>query len=221
VNRYEQLVAGLGQVRFEESLDPEGVRACLEALRPDAVSPGMRRLIEAGQLPGLEALVLREQMVKRFAWSIPNAAAIKAIATFSPAGVVEVGAGTGYWASLLAAEMEVHAYDRRPYRNPYCDGRYFRVLRAGPDAAAFHGQATLLLSWPCRGDDMALETLMAHSGQRLVFIGEFNPDVCANAAFYAELQHTWSVERVIELPRWAGFKVVVLDDPDQSNPMVI
>lgn len=52
----------------------------------------------------------RAELVRRYAWAVPDAAAIAALAARSP--LVEIGAGTGYWARLLAAAgADIIAYD--------------------------------------------------------------------------------------------------------------
>ena len=44
---------------------------------------------------------LRQQLVRRYAYGIPTTEALDAVAAAAPSGIVEVGAGTGYWARLL------------------------------------------------------------------------------------------------------------------------
>jgi hypothetical protein len=52
---------------------------------------------------------------RMYSWAVPTDEAIAAIANASPFGVVEVGAGTGYWAMLLRHRgVDVLAYDRTP-----------------------------------------------------------------------------------------------------------
>lgn len=42
----------------------------------------------------------RASMAREYAWAIPSPEALLAIKAASPKGVVEIGAGTGYWAML-------------------------------------------------------------------------------------------------------------------------
>src|SRR5262245_34518575 len=56
---------------------------------------------------------LRGECIKVFGFAVPNAEAIAAIAALSP--IVEIGAGTGYWAWMLRnAGVDVIAYDKQP-----------------------------------------------------------------------------------------------------------
>jgi hypothetical protein len=52
---------------------------------------------------------------RMYSWGIPTNEALDAVSNASPAGVIEVGAGTGYWAMLLQNRgVDIIAYDRTP-----------------------------------------------------------------------------------------------------------
>ena len=52
---------------------------------------------------------------RAYAWAVPSHEALSAIAEASPRGVVEIGAGTGYWAyELRDRGVSVAAYDIAP-----------------------------------------------------------------------------------------------------------
>lgn len=63
---------------------------------------------------GLECganLMKRDYLVHRYAWAVPSPQAIKWIAERCPR-IVEIGAGRGYWAKLLAgAGVDILAFD--------------------------------------------------------------------------------------------------------------
>jgi hypothetical protein len=113
-----------------------------------------------------------------FASAIPNDQALDAIAAHGP--VVEIGAGTGYWARLLADRgVDVVAYDRHPHAcscgtHPRWCGRslqeWFPVRLAPAEVAALHPDRTLLIIWPPPNDPMAATGLEAHrlAGGRIV-----------------------------------------------------
>ena len=59
---------------------------------------------------------------RMYSWGVPTEEALKAIIDVSPAGVVEVGAGTGYWAMLLHTRgVDIVAYDRTPVEGKLWD----------------------------------------------------------------------------------------------------
>lgn len=137
----------------------------------------------------------REVLVRAYAWSIPSPRDIACLATAAQGrDVVEIGAGTGYWAWQLAqAGVRVWAYDRHPEgKTRYCGPtRYVPVVQGGPEKAAVHSDAVLLLCWPPPGS-MPIEALGTYAGDTVIFIGESNPYVCADEDFYAELDKNWT-----------------------------
>jgi hypothetical protein len=58
----------------------------------------------------------RDELCRRFAWAIPSPQAVHALRrVLARRGLVEIGAGTGYWAALLAhAGVDVRGYDTAP-----------------------------------------------------------------------------------------------------------
>lgn len=97
----------------------------------------------------------RKESVRRYAWAIPTADALDAIAALGP--VVEVGAGTGYWASLLAHRgVDVVCYDLYPPDGTDLNGwhegalKFHTVHQGGPEKAGEHPDRTLFLCWPPR-----------------------------------------------------------------------
>ena len=58
----------------------------------------------------------------------------------APGGIVEIGAGLGYWAHQLSSRgVDVVAYDIAPKKNHWCDGEPWFPVRVGsPEDAALH-----------------------------------------------------------------------------------
>jgi hypothetical protein len=95
----------------------------------------------------------RHRLTKQYAWAIPSDEALDLIASLGP--VLELGAGTGYWAALLADRgVEVVAYDLFPPTvddmNGWHDkaGTFFHVRQGGAEKASEHADCTLFLCWP-------------------------------------------------------------------------
>jgi hypothetical protein len=163
--------------------------AALTALgyAPGAPPPPLAVLYTALQVAPLRRL---------FAWGVPTAEALDAVAAASPRGVVEAGAGTGYWSHLLRRRgVDTRAYDAAPVDDAAAHNGHHtlpgsgaaappfaRVARASAaDAARAHPQRTLLLCWPPPEDEdagpdagrsMALDALTAYAGSTCVYIGE-------------------------------------------------
>lgn len=114
-----------------------------------------------------------------YAWAIPNQAALDTIARHSPRGVVEIGAGGGYWAKLLReAGLDVIAYDIDPdghlgwHHAPH--GGWSHVNHGTNDAAARHPDRTLLLCWPDSPiwATNAVDKYHAAGGHTVIYIGQ-------------------------------------------------
>jgi len=173
-----------------------------EALKvdPDIISADSWRLPSSN----IDAFAARGELVKRYAWAIPNEEALNAIAEWSP--IVEIGAGTGYWAYLLTLKgADLVAYDIAPGRNRWCDANlYFPVAIGGPEKASEHSDRTLFLCWPPYDDEMAERALLAYRGERLVYIGEWCGGCCANDRFFDLIETGWRLVREVRIPQWWG-----------------
>lgn len=140
------------------------------------VRPGQNWRSMWPKMLGLESLsgwwFLREQMVRRYALAIPSTEAICLIA--KGGAVVEIGAGTGYWAWLLRqAGVDVLAYDSLPVEPQHS---YFRVERStSATVAGQHPDRTLFLCWPPFDGSMAEAEITAYAkagGRRVFHVGE-------------------------------------------------
>lgn len=123
----------------------------------------------------------RDTLLRRYSFAIPTDEALAAIMEVSPGGVVELGAGTGYWARLLHERgVDVIAHDRFPPpapENPWFAGStpWYPVTRGGEEIVEAYTDRTLLLVWPTRNEEWAARAATAHhagGGRRLVYVGE-------------------------------------------------
>ena len=120
-----------------------------------------------------------------------NGRALDAIGRFAP--IVELGAGTGYWAYLLAARgVDIVAYDLAPpdqVPNAYkLDPRTWTTVRpGGVEILSEHPDRPLFLCWPGYRDAFANDALAAYAGQHVLYIGEDRGGNTANPAFFDQL----------------------------------
>jgi tetratricopeptide (TPR) repeat protein len=149
----------------------------------------------------------RDLIVRKYSWAIPSNAALTAIINCGP--IVEVGAGTGYWAALLRRRgADIIAYDALPAetkRNGYTSRNvsWTEVLLGSESTVAFHPDRTLMLCWPPNRDVMATKALEFYTGDRLIYIGEEWPGCTADFNFHQKLQQNWTLETRVNLPRWS------------------
>ena len=132
--------------------------------------------VAAGEDP-----VARDDLVHRYSFAIPDDRALRRIRAASPNGVIEIGAGAGYWARLLTAiGVDVVAVDPEPA--PSVDNEWFAgvepwapVERGDHTRAADYGDRTLLLVWPTRNETWASDAVRGFvdaGGEMVAYVGE-------------------------------------------------
>jgi hypothetical protein len=141
---------------------------------------------------------LRKKLVWAYSWAVPSPEVLAELLNHGP--LLEIGAGTGYWAWLLSqAGADIVAYDCNITAPPH----WFDVQEGGPEKIAEHPDRTLLLCWPPLGEGMATECLKLYRGETLLSIGE-----CGEGARTGdgEMTSDFACVREIALPRWTGFR---------------
>ena len=132
----------------------------------------------------------------RFSCSIPNERVLDAIACFGP--VLEIGAGSGYWAYLLKNKgVDIVSVDNRVLETCWFpeviiqDGLIYLMNNAGC------ANRSLMLCWPT----CSFEILKAYRGNLLILIP--NPDPAFRSGFNnMECFKEWQLIRRIDLPFW-------------------
>lgn len=164
-----------------------------------------QRLVGNNTIYDIDRWARRDELVKRYAWAIPNDAAITCLVRHSP--ILEVGAGTGYWASLVAAAGgTVRAFDKAPpgtgineYGHLVAYHQVEPMHRVRWRALADH---TLFLCWPPMSK-MAQRVLSRYRGSRVIYVGE--QDGCTGTPhFHIALERHWHQVERIEIPQWYG-----------------
>lgn len=154
-----------------------------------------------------QIFLARRRLVGEFAFSVPTAAAVRAVVRFAPR-LVDFGAGTGYWARVLAeAGADVVALDCTEQENEYLGqqiGRWYPVQRGDVQDLVAHRDRALFLAWPPYQDDMAVQALRTWGGNRLVYVGEGDGGCCATDDFFTLLATTCVVASRHPLPQWPG-----------------
>lgn len=168
-----------------------------------------RRMIRGGARLAYAQTVLQEA----FAYAVASPKTLGWVARqVQGRGLVEVGAGRGYWAHLLrAAGVDVLAFDSAPPDrvvnesfSPHSGqrmtwgpvGDLVDLEQAEKMAGLYAGRA-LLLCWPPGWEDRmsiaALEAYERGGGQRLIYIGEPRGGRTACGAFFDRLESSWEL----------------------------
>lgn len=177
-------------------------------------------------LPYKSPFAAREELCRRYAWAVPDEAALNAIAALGMP-VVEIGAGLGYWRSLLEGmDVEGNAFDREPGDNHWCKGTPFTQVHCGDHRALFpikDENHALMLCWPPMSE-MAAKCVETFKGNTVIYIGEDIGGCTADGKFFELLTGEtpgdvdadgdwqdgqkvavpWEETASIDIPQWRG-----------------
>lgn len=136
----------------------------------------------------------RHALCGTFSWSIPSPGDIAWIKdTLDGRGVVEPGAGGGYWAwQMEQAGIDVAAYEPRDIAdNGHVRREWAALLRDDHEAPKRHPDRALFLCWPTYDDPWAAQSLACYSGDLLIYAGEPEGGCTADGEFYRLLDAEW------------------------------
>lgn len=194
----------------QDQITPDGIQNPLwDVVRWMPAEPGWRGgelepaspYLAFGMATGKELEQLgasRQSLAARYAWSIISPGDVTWMTEqLNGRAVVEIGAGTGYWAwQLEQVGVDVAAYDPNPVRedNSYCKaGPYTTVLRDDATAVKHHQDRALLMVWPPYGGEHARHALSLYKGDLLIYAGEPWGGCTADDGFYELLEAEWGV----------------------------
>ena len=150
----------------------------------------------SAELASPDWLMLKSAITRHFAWAVPDEAAIACIRRYATQ-VIEVGAGSGYWAWLMRqAGIDVTAFDTDP--PPFT---WIEVHRGNEHQMLGHPARTLFLCWPPWATDMAFNALALYRGEYVVYVGEWMLGN-ADARFFALLAARYEAVDCVALPQW-------------------
>jgi hypothetical protein len=181
--------------------------------------------LEKGEKLGstFQSYLVRQELVNKYSWAIPNEEAIQTLVDYSP--IIEVGAGTGYWASLISQERgDILAFDNSissfnsispslsnsifispsfsPYENCQAGNKYYLVEKGNENIVRDYSNRTLFLCWPPYKEKMAFNCLNNYKGNTLIYIGEERGGCTADEAFFNLLDKDWKLIKEISIPQW-------------------
>jgi hypothetical protein len=157
---------------------------------------------------GMSAYDRRIWCVRRYAFAVPTPAALATLAHLAP--IVELGAGTGYWAYLLRRRgVDCVAYDlappdRLPNPSRFHPFTWTEVAAGDVDVLRHHADRTLFLCWPPYRHPLASQALTSYAGATLVYVGEPAGGRTADEQFFDLLARSWVATQQVALPNWPG-----------------
>jgi len=163
----------------------------------------------------------RSDFVSDYSFTIPYYDILSKAASYSP--IVEIGAGSGYWARCLSEfGADVIAYDSFPpgsespwdwlQRNSWFDESWCYIVKGDETSAAHHPDRTLFLAWPMPMNPMAYNALVNYrnaGGRTLIYIGDPHPGSSGDEYFHQMLSQQKEIEK-IDLYGWPGINEKML-----------
>jgi hypothetical protein len=135
-------------------------------------------------------------IVSYFSWAVPTQSAVDVVVRHAER-VVEIGAGSGYWAWLLSqAGAAVMAFDCSPRSNTW-----YPVYPGDERSAAEYYNAALFLCWPPAGTDMAFNALSNFRGDCVIYVGEWMRGN-AEPEFFRLLSEAFERIESVAIPQW-------------------
>lgn len=147
----------------------------------------------------------RVAWVGEYAFAIPSEDALEAIARWAPDGIVELGAGNGYWAHLLSERgVSIVAVE------PKLRGRrkiWHSMVKGDHRSLARYPNRTLFICWPTQGDSWAERALRTYRGTAFIYCGlpregAEEGATCATPGFFDLLDREWQIEERVEIPNF-------------------
>lgn len=178
------------------------------------------RNLDADQLVTM-VLDRRDDFVSEYSFTIPYYDILAELVSYSP--IVEIGAGSGYWARCLS-EMgaDIIAYDNFPPGeaspwdlfgvNSWFEDTWYGVVKGDESAVSLHPDRALFMAWPMPMNPMAYNALVSYKnagGKTLIFIGDPHPASSGDEYFYELLYSYKEIERT-NLFSWPGIKEKLL-----------
>lgn len=182
---------------------------------PSSLASKSRQEIQYMMPPGFSkaSFIKRNELTRTFSWSIPCKEAIDAIKQFARPPLIDVMAGTGFWAKVLnAAGIQTIPYDlhNAAKYNPYKHRPQMPIKRQNALKTAYKIKnrgvpRDILLSWPPHGSPVAYDAVaMLPIGSRIFYVGESGGGCTGDSALAAFFEKNCTELAYVHLPRFEG-----------------
>ena len=141
----------------------------------------------------------RKELVEEYSWAVPTEEVVRYIAGFDEE-IIEVGAGNGYWASLIEDDGgSVKAIDVSPPEDTYTDVEEAECLDYFPQ----YEDRVVLMVWPPHDEDMAAVTVRGNPSH-VLYVGEERGGCTASNEFFDVIEQEYGLVGKIDLPSYQG-----------------
>jgi hypothetical protein len=177
--------------------DPELAQLKIEPGHPNPMLAQYELARDSGKLQQYKS-----KLITKYAHAVPTEESLRFIGEHGP--VVELGAGNGYWASLLKNRgYDTVAYDAWSGYAYSPGATWTEVLKGDAKMLAKHPDRTLFISWPSNG--AASDALIHFKGNKFAYLGEQSSDIMGDNQFFQILKRDWKEVRSMPVPSLDGF----------------
>lgn len=141
----------------------------------------------------------RKALTGKFGWAIPTSEVIDFLVGRSKEeAIVEVGAGTGYW----AYEISRRGGDIVPVEIDPPEIPWMPVVKGSYEALAPNEVEQLLLCWPPANRSMAYDCVQYLNPQVVYFVGTVDSNIMGDNQFHDLLTTAFDQVQQMDLPDW-------------------
>ena len=149
----------------------------------------------------------RHEFVKLYSFAVPTEECVEAIRKYAP--ILEVGAGTGYWAyELKKAGINIRPTDVTLLGlNPYGFRKQWTNVESISAVSAIRKYSeydTLMTVWPCYNDKWSYLALKEFKGSHVIYVGEDSCGCTGTEEFHETLYNDFDVLETIYIPQYDG-----------------
>ena len=150
---------------------------------------------------------LRENLTQQFSWAIPTREALDLIKQYSP--ILEIGAGTGYWAFLLESlncdilPVDIEPPNKRANKFGH-KKEYTSVIKGDQNTVKLFPECNVFICWPYMDNTAYTIALDMQISRYLIYIGEGHGGCNANNSFFDYLSDNFNQVVSHDIPQWDG-----------------
>ena len=132
---------------------------------------------------------------RQYTYAIPSDRIHSEIKRICGDKIVEMGAGTGYWAKYLSQfDINIIAFDKKETRVEYCDDVYYSDIFEGTEEVlGEYSKYALMLVWPPYNEPFDYNCLKAYQGNYLIYVGEGYGGCTGDDDFFNLIEEEWEI----------------------------
>jgi len=147
----------------------------------------------------VDKYALRNFYCTKYSFAITSPSTIAALKELLP--IIEIGAGSGYWARMVTEKWELsdyYAFDN--FSTHVFPEMYYNVTDVEPNPK---GNETFFFCWPYM-NSMAADYVKKYNPKRIVYIGEGNGGCTADEEFFELLDKHYDLAKSLDHPQYEG-----------------